>query len=217
MSLVRLIVYSDYLCPWCFNASVRLRHLEDEMSSDLEIVWRTYLLRPEPKARNIEKFRAYTESWTRPGAEEDSGTFQPWRSDAPAPTHSVPAHLVAKAAAAIDRESFHKVHDALLSAYFTDNRDISDESVLEAIWREQSLPADAFARSQSPEILQETLEDHAEAQSLGITGAPAARLEGNEAFLTGALPLAMYRKWIERQIAARSGSRSNPGSNRAPH
>ena len=97
------------------------------------------------------------------------------------------------------------MHDALLAAYFADNRDISDESVLEAIWREQGLPADDFARSKSDEILQETLEDHAEAQSLGITGAPAARLEGNEAFLTGALPLAMYRRWIERQIVARSG------------
>lgn len=204
MSLVRLIVYSDYLCPWCFNASVRLRRLEDEMSSDLEIVWRTYLLRPEPKERNAEKFRAYTQSWTRPAEEEDSGTFRPWTTDAPPPTHSVPAHLVAKAAAALDREAFHRIHDALLEAYFRDNRDISDESVLEAIWNEQGLPPSDFERSRHPEILQETLEDHAEAQSLGITGAPAARLEGNEAFLTGALPLAMYRRWIERQIAARS-------------
>lgn len=204
VSLVRLIVYSDYLCPWCYNASVRLRRLEEEMSADLEIVWRTYLLRPEPKGRDAEKFRAYTQSWSRPGSEEDSGTFRPWTGDAPPPTHSVPAHLVAKAAAAIDAESFRRIHDALLVAYFGDSRDISDESVLEAIWREQGLPADGFERSRSPETLQETLEDHAEAQSLGITGAPAARLEGNEAFLTGALPLAMYRRWIERQIAARS-------------
>ena len=96
------------------------------------------------------------------------------------------------------------MHDALLAAYFRDNRDISDEKVLEAIWREQGLPNDGFALSRNPEIHQEVLEDHAEAQSLGITGAPAARLEGNEAFLTGALPLTMYRRWIERQIAARA-------------
>ena len=30
MSPVRFIVYSDYLCPWCYNASVRLRRLESE-------------------------------------------------------------------------------------------------------------------------------------------------------------------------------------------
>ncbi len=204
MSLVRLIVYSDYLCPWCYNASVRLRILEDEFSSELELVWRSYLLRPEPKARNLEKFRAYTQSWTRPGADEDSGTFRPWEGDTPPPTHSVPAHLVGKAAAAIDRASFHRMHDALLQAYFAGSRDISDEAVLQAIWLEQGLPESGFALSQTEEILQETLEDHAEAQSLGITGAPAARVEGNEAFLTGALPLAMYRRWIERQIAARS-------------
>lgn len=206
MSPVRLIVYSDYLCPWCYNASVRLRRLQEEMSSNLEILWRTYLLRPEPKSRDPEKFRAYTRSWTRPGAEEDSGTFQPWTSDAPPPTHSVPAHLAAKAAATLGPESFHKMHDALLAAYFQENRDISDDSVLLAIWAEQGLPAEEFKRAQAPEILQETLEDHEEARSLGITGAPAARLEGNEAFLTGALPLAMYRRWIERQLAAKSAS-----------
>jgi len=204
VSLVRLIVYSDYLCPWCYNASVRLRRLEEEMASDLEIVWRTYLLRPEPGARNTERFRAYTESWKRPADEEHSGVFRPWAGDAPPPTHSVPAHLVAKAANAIDTDAFHRMHDALLHAYFAENRDISDETVLEAIWHEQGLPAGAFERSRSPEILRETLEDHAEARSLGITGAPAARLEGNEAFLTGALPLSMYRRWIERQIAARA-------------
>src|SRR5690606_32004149 len=78
VSRIRLIVYSDYLCPWCYNASIRLRRLEEEMAPDLEVVWRSYLLRPEPKARPVDKFRAYTESWKVPAAEEDSGSFRPW-------------------------------------------------------------------------------------------------------------------------------------------
>ncbi len=203
VSVVRLIVYSDYLCPWCYNASVRLRGLEDDFGEDLEIVWRTYLLRPEPRRRDAAKFQAYTQSWTRPGAEAESGTFRPWKSGATPPTHSIPAHRVAKAAARLGASSFHRIHDALLEAYFGHSRDISDQRVLGSLWEEQGLPAEAFAVSETPEILQEVLEDHAEAQSLGITGAPAARLEGNEAFLTGALPRAMYRRWIERQMAAR--------------
>ena len=200
MSTVRLIVYSDYLCPWCYNASVRLRRLEQEMETSLEVVWRSYLLRPEPRERDQEKFISYTKSWKRPAAEEDSGVFLPWSSNAPAPTHSIPAHRVAKAAQSLGNEAFHRIHDALLRAYFSESRDISDASVLEIIWREQQLPLAAFDRSQSPEILETILEEHAEAQNLGIDGAPAARLEGNEAFLTGALPLPMYRRWIERQL-----------------
>ena len=200
VAVVKLIVYSDYLCPWCYNASVRLGMLGQEWGRELEIVWRSYLLRPEPKPRDPEKFRAYTRSWSRPAAEEDSGEFRPWQSDAPAPTHSIPPHRMAKAAARVSRDAFDRMHEALLAAYFGESRDISDESVLEAIWHEQKLPAAELAQWQSQETLTQTLEDHAEAQSIGSTGAPAARLEGNEAFLTGALPLAMYRRWIERQL-----------------
>ena len=42
---VRLVAYSDYLCPWCYNASVRLHRLVDE-DPGVEIEWKSYLLRP---------------------------------------------------------------------------------------------------------------------------------------------------------------------------
>ena len=48
MSPVNLIVYSDYLCPWCYNAAVRLRRLEGELGADLHLEWRSFLLRPRP-------------------------------------------------------------------------------------------------------------------------------------------------------------------------
>ena len=200
MAAVKLIVYSDYLCPWCYNASVRLGMLQQELGPQLEVAWRSYLLRPEPKPRDPEKFRAYTKSWRRPASEEDSGEFHPWESNAMPPSHSLPAHRIAKAAARVSQDSFHRMHDALLVAYFGQSRDISNDAVLEEIWREQALPENELADWKSPEFLEETLADYAEAQNLGITGAPAARLEGNEAFLTGALPLPMYRRWIERQL-----------------
>ena len=56
---MRLIVYSDYLCPWCYNASVRLRSLEEEMGADLDLVWRSYLLRPEPRATRTSRFGCF--------------------------------------------------------------------------------------------------------------------------------------------------------------
>ena len=36
---LRFVVYSDYLCPWCVNADVRLRRLEQEYAGrvDLEV------------------------------------------------------------------------------------------------------------------------------------------------------------------------------------
>ena len=29
MDPVRFVIYSDYLCPWCYNASVRLHRLRE--------------------------------------------------------------------------------------------------------------------------------------------------------------------------------------------
>ena len=98
---VRFVVYSDYLCPWCYNAAVRLHEIEREFAGRVELEWRSYLLRPEPRRDDptgvaLEKFRVYTQSWMRPAAESDSGEFRVWQTDEGPPTHSIPAHRVAK-------------------------------------------------------------------------------------------------------------------------
>ena len=60
------------------------------------------MLRPYPEEdRDLEKFRRYTESWKRPAADEDSAEFNVWKTDEGPPSHSVPPHRVAKAAAEI--------------------------------------------------------------------------------------------------------------------
>src|SRR5262249_3695061 len=80
---VRLIVNSDYLCPWCYLAAVRLHRVAEEFGDRVVIEWRSYLLRPYPDAtRTLEKFRAYTRSWERPAAEPDAPVFRVWESDA---------------------------------------------------------------------------------------------------------------------------------------
>lgn len=201
MPPVRLIVYSDYLCPWCYNAAVRLRRLETEMDGTLELVWQSYLLRPQPRpGRSLEKFREYTKSWLRPAAEPDAASFQVWASDVGPPTHSIPPHVVAKAAATLGVEAFHRVHDALLRAYFAESRDISDPETLAQIWRSSGLPEAELERTRDPIHLEATLAQHAAAQTLGVNGVPAARLDGNDAFVLGALPLETYRRWIQRQL-----------------
>jgi predicted DsbA family dithiol-disulfide isomerase len=203
MTPLRLIAYSDYLCPWCFNASVRLHRLEEEMDGSLEIEWRSFLLRPHARSgRSLEEFRAYTRSWLRPAQDGDGGTFRVWSTDAGPPSHSVPPHLVAKAAAELGSQSFRDVHDRLLAAYFTDNRDITDRSTLAAIWAEAGLPAAELARADEPSVLDAVLREHNAAVELGITGVPAVYVAGQTAFVIGAQPYETYRRWVDRVIAA---------------
>jgi predicted DsbA family dithiol-disulfide isomerase len=202
MDVVHFIAYSDYLCPWCWNASRRLEALVDEYQGRVEIEWRSYLLRPEEKrGRDLEKFRRYTKSWMRPGAEPDAGPFQVWSSDEGPPTHSLPPHQVAKAAARVSREAFRKIHDRLLTAYFAENRDISSFKVLRSIWDAEDLPGEAFDVAYADDVRDQIFREFDEARELGATGVPALRRADNHAVIVGAHPEALYRRWIEKSLS----------------
>jgi len=204
MDPVHFVVYSDYLCPWCYNASVRLQRLREEFGDELQIEWRSYLLRARPDSqRDLEKFRRYTRSWLTPGAEEDSGDFRVWEGDAGPPSHSVPPQLVAKAAAQLGEPAFEAMHERLLRAYFSENRDISDTHTLRALWSEVGLPAFEFERSQDPALSRLVLEQHREAVESGVTGVPAVRLAGQDPVIVGAHPSELYRRWLTRVRDAR--------------
>lgn len=203
MHPVRLIVYSDYLCPWCYVASHRLHQLQEEFGAGLELEWRSFLLRPQPEpGRDLEKFMRYTQSWMRPASEPDAPSFRVWESREGPPTHSMPAHLVAKAAARVSEQAFGRMHDRLLRAYFEESRDISRLPVLRELWDELELPPEGLAILADPEqeraLVREVAEQHQEALEVSITGVPAVRVDGHEAFVTGAQPVETYRRWIGR-------------------
>ena len=183
---------------------MRLRRLENELGSDVVSVdWRSFLLRPTPAVgRSLEEFRAYTRSWLRPAADADGGTFRVWEGDAGPPSHSIPPHLVAKAAAALGRDAFAAIHERLLHAYFAENRDITARDTLRAVWLEAGLPESELARADDPALLDAVLREHREALEHGVTGVPAARVAGNDAVIVGAQPAELYRRWINRSRAA---------------
>jgi predicted DsbA family dithiol-disulfide isomerase len=176
--------------------------VEEEFAGLVRVDWRSFLLRPRPTpGRSLEKFREYTQSWLRPAADPDGGTFRVWQTDAGPPSHSVPPHLVAKAAATLGESEFRRIHDKLLHAYFAENRDITDAATLRAIWQEADLPAAEFARSENPELVRTVLQQHNEAIEWGVTGVPAVRMEGREGVVIGAQPVDVYRRWIRRSLA----------------
>ncbi len=199
MTPIHLDVWSDYLCPWCHLAAHRLARLEAEATGGVELHWRSFLLRPHPREdRDLPAFVRYTQSWTRPAAEPDAPRYRVWETSEGPPTHSLPPHLVARAARALDPALARALHERLLRAYFEENRDISGERVLRELWGEVGLPDADFARAADPELQRETIDEHNQAVELGITGVPAVRVAGAEAFLMGAQPLEVYRRWLAR-------------------
>ena len=199
MAAVHLVVWSDYLCPWCHLGAARMAILEREFGSDLHVEWRAFLLRPSPDAgRTLERFRAYTQSWLRPAAEPDAPEFRTWASDEGPPSHSMPAHVLAKAAATLGAVAFAAVHARILRAYFVESRNVTDRDVQRALWRESGLADADFARIDAPGHAAAVLAEHRDALEHGVTGVPAVMLVGNDVPTLGAMPLDTYRRWITR-------------------
>ena len=181
---------------------MRLRRIEDELGDDVRIATRSFLLRPRPDpARTLERFREYTRSWLRPASDPDAPPFRVWATDAGPPSHSVPPHLVAKAAATLGDDAFRRIDQALFRAYFAENRDITDQATLLALWREAGLPEDAFARAADPALAECVFAEHEEALVHGVTGVPAVRMEGRPGLVVGAQPYETFRTWIRRALA----------------
>jgi predicted DsbA family dithiol-disulfide isomerase len=171
-------------------------HLQEECGDDLKLVWKAFLLRPDPKVRSIEKFREYTQSWLRPAAQSDGGRFRPWASDENPPSHSVPPQVAVKAAARLG--AFDRYHLAVMDAYFYANRDVSNPTVLAAVAAACGLDPAAFAREmQDASLLQEVVDEHNEAVEAGITGVPTVVAPGGFQ-IPGAQDLSFYRHLVQK-------------------
>ncbi len=179
--------------------------MQDEFGDRIEVEWKSFLLRPEPRGdRTLEQFKQYTRSWTRAAAEEPRAGFVVWSSEEGPPSHSVPPHVVAKAAQRINAAAFEPLHQRLLAAYFRENRDITRRDFLEQLWREQGLPEDGVDLWDEAAIVREIFLDHQEAVEYGASGAPAARMEGRFGMLMGAQPTEVYRRWVEKALESQA-------------
>lgn len=170
------------------------------MGDKIFIEWKSYLLRLEPKTPDRDKFVEYTKSWLRPAAMEPQAKFQVWNSDSPPPSSSLPAQVAAKTMERFHPEITPKFHRALLAAYFTDNRDISDLDVLSAVGAECGVdPVDfkAAMMDSNTEMTQLVINDHNSALERGVNAVPSVVI--NDAMVVpGAQDVAAYETWIER-------------------
>ena len=170
--------------------------LQAELGDALKLTWKAFLLRPYPKQRSIEKFREYTQSWLRPASQPDAGRFRPWASEESPPSHSVPPQIAVKAAARLG--GFERFHLAVMDAYFWDNRNVSDPSVLIEVAKRCGLDPIAFSvLLQDESLLQLVLDEHNEAVDAGITGVPTVVAPGGFQ-IPGAQDLSFYRHLVQK-------------------
>lgn len=182
--LVRIDVWSDYNCPWCFLASSSLEKLE--ASHPVEVHWHSYELRPkgsppmpaEYRARiNASKPRLYAMAREQYGLELNQGPFG---------INSRPALAGAKFAEqqGVGRE----YHHAMMVGYWIDAKDIGDRNVLADLAVSIGLDRDAYlAALDDPRYDDQVQEDINQARDYGLNGVPALVFD-NRYLISGAQP-----------------------------
>jgi predicted DsbA family dithiol-disulfide isomerase len=179
--------------------------LKDACQVKLE--WKSFLLRPNPQEISLDAFRRYTESWLRPAAQPESGTFRVWSTDEPPPSHSVPPAVALKAVKRIAPGAFDRYHRTLMESYFGKNRNVTSPANLARIAEECGLDGRRIVDFLDDETLvREVFADHEEALERGITAVPTVLID-DEWPVVGAQERQVYRQLIERRVKQRSESR----------
>ncbi|MFN8643014.1 MAG: hypothetical protein U0802_15685 [Candidatus Binatia bacterium] len=159
-------------------------------------------LRPHRPAPHAEQFRAYTQSWRRAAEDPDGGTFPGLAVRRRAASHSVLPHLRRQGRRRSRRRRLRPGARALLRAYFTDNRDITDAATLRAIWAEAACRPTRPRRRRRPGAPARGRRPAQSGRRAGITGVPAVGVAGSDTAITGAQPLETYRRWMRRLLDA---------------
>ena len=198
---VGVAVYSDYLCPWCYVAAVRLGGIEAEYGEQVGIEWKSFLLLRQ-KREGYDPRPSMARSWLMAGAEEGSIRYSPWPATRPLPSSSVPAQAAAKCARRQGKAAFGRYHLLLLAAFFERTWDVSDREVLIALAGEAGLDREAFvADFESGAVEGEVLADYREALAdTRFSGVPTAIFD-DVVVLEGAVPIEMYRRAVDVRLA----------------
>jgi predicted DsbA family dithiol-disulfide isomerase len=215
---VRLTVWSDYVCPFCYLEEPVLERIRAEYGDQVETVWRAFELQSEPitASGSDERLRRVWSQSVAPLAQQRGLTLR----IPSAPSQSRRALEAAKFAR--DRGRFEEIHRALFRAYFGEGRDLGDPDVLVDIGRSAGLdPEDLRQALEEGRYTQEVVEDERLADELGITTIPALRIGRADrpiqsaVTIDGALPYELVRAVIEQVIRAEAPTRHDPASSPA--
>jgi predicted DsbA family dithiol-disulfide isomerase len=204
---MRIDIFSDTICPWCFIGKRRLeRALEDYTSAeDLEIHWRAFQLNPEMPQAGMDR-RLYLE--TKFGTPRNAAAIYDRVASAGAEEgiafnfggiartpNTIQSHRLLRFADEQGRQD--AVAEALFQAYFLKGRDIGDDRVLAAAAAEGGLDeGQALQFLEGDVYRQEVQAEDMQARQAGITGVPCFIFNGKYA-LPGAQPPEVIHRMLD--------------------
>lgn len=132
---IKVTVFSDYICPFCYVGHHRLSRLYDKY--DLKINWCFLEIHPENSAEGepITSLDYPSDYWNQLMANLKQVAQA---EDIPLAEHtfttnSKDALLLGEAAKTVGRDKFYALHEAIFSAFFVEGKNIGDRSILKDI------------------------------------------------------------------------------------
>ena len=187
---LKVTVFSDYICPFCYVGDARLDKLKEHF--DLDVDWSFFEIHPDnpPEGKPVSELGYPPEQWQRMMANLEAMAAADGLELAPRSftTNSHRALLLAEAAKDLDGEIFERLHKRLFTAYFAEQKNIGDEGVLREIAAEVGMPQEEVDRAFTDESYEQRLEQQqTRAAMLGVRGVPGFLF--GKYFVSGAVPV----------------------------
>ena len=208
---LKIEVYSDVVCPWCYVGKRRLERALTEFGGDVRVTWRPFQLNPtmpkegmdrtaylEAKFGSLDSFRQLEEHVLAAGAAERI----PFAFEKIAKTpNTFAAHRLIWLG---EREGCQNaVVDALFRGYFEEGADIGSIAALVRLAEEAGLHREVVERFlRSDEGTAEVKAEEAAGHQLGIRGVPYFVVNGTYA-ISGAQPVETFVSSLKRIAADR--------------
>jgi predicted DsbA family dithiol-disulfide isomerase len=212
---MRIDVFSDVVCPWCFIGKRRLdAALSEAGIADADIRWHAFQLNPTLPPEGVDRRRYLEEKFGGPVdverlhrrvSEAGLSAGIEFRFDRiERSPNSFDAHRLLKLVEPQGRQ--HALNEALFKAYFLDGRDLGDRKTLAAIAGDAGVEGEVAEWLDGGAGAPEVREDLATAAELEISGVPFFIFAGRYA-LPGAQPPEVFTQAL---AAARDAKTAQP-------
>src|SRR5215831_6541369 len=172
---IRLQVFTDFVCPWCYLCTPRIARLEHRLNIDVQ--WVYFPLHPDTPAEGL----SLMDLFAGRGLDLEAmharmkGLMDAEHLAYERRTHTYNSRLAQELAKWADsKPGFEAIHQALYRGYFVEGENLGDPEVLVEIAKRVGLPEDEARIVLADRTFKEAIDkDWEKARRYGITGVPS--------------------------------------------
>ncbi|MGQ9722616.1 MAG: DsbA family oxidoreductase [Candidatus Jordarchaeum sp.] len=199
-SPLEIIVFSDYICPFCLIGYLTLKKLKEDYGDRISFNWKHYPLYPgTDKPYFSDDYILNVFEHVKNLVEERELDIEIVPPELP---FMLPDSMKAFEASecARDQGKFWKFHEKVFEALFKEHKDIGNVEVLKEIAISVGMDVEKFENCLNNGSKREIIKQNfREGRSRGISGVPMFIIK-NHAVIIGAEPYSLFKEEIDRAL-----------------